>query len=85
MATPVHNDLALPVNRILVLLDDGSETTGTIFRKSVQGGGHFKGSGDPEIISDHVLFIKEMATRVEIDEVEYWAMHIEAVVGLIPT
>lgn len=84
MATPIINDLALPGNRILVLLDDGSETTGTIFRKSGQGGGNFVGSSDPEIISDHVLFVKEMATRVEIDEIEYWAMHVNAVVGIIP-
>ena len=84
MATPIIDDLALPNNRILVLLDGDSENTGTIFRKSAQGGGTFKGSADPEIISDHILFVKEMATRVEIDEVEYWAMQENAVVGVIP-
>ena len=84
MATPIINDLALPDSRILVLLDQDSETTGVIFRRSARGGGFFRGSSDPEIESDHVLFCKEMATRVEIDEVEYWAMHANAVVGIIP-
>ena len=85
MATPIINDLALPSSRILVLLDEGSITTGVIFRRSAQGGGFFKGSSDPEIESNHVLFNKEMATPVEIDGIEYWAMHVNAVVGIIPT
>jgi len=85
MATPVINDLALPSSRILVLLDEDSETTGIIFRRSAQGGGFFKGSSDPEIESNHILFNKEMATPVEIDDIEYMAMHVNAVVGVIPT
>jgi len=84
MATPICNDLVLPTGRILVLLDEGSETTGVIHRRSAQGGGVFKGSVDPVIESSHVLFVKEMATKVEIDDVEYSAMHEAAVVGLIP-
>lgn len=87
MATPIINDLVLPRDRILVLPDGaaGSSTTGTIFRKSAQGGGNFKGSSDPEIISDLVLYARDMATVVEIDSVEYMAMHVTAVVGIIPT
>lgn len=84
MATPVHNDLALPVNRILVLLDEQSESTGTIFRRSSQGGGHFVGSYNPVVVSDRVLFVPEMTTVVEIDGQEYQAMHVNAVVGIIP-
>ena len=84
MATPIINDLALPSNRILVLLDEQSEATGIIFRKSAQGGGTFKGSSDPEITSDHILFVPEMSTVVEVDGQEYQAMHANAVVGIIP-
>ncbi len=84
MATPIINDLVLPGSRILVLLDTGSESTGVIFQRSAQGGGFFKGGSDPEIESDNVLFCKEMAVPVEIDDVEYLAMHVNAVVGLIP-
>ncbi len=84
MATPIINNLVLSSSRILVLPDVDSDTTGVIFRRSTQGGGFFKGGSDPEITSDHVLFIKEMATAVEIDEVEYLAMHANAVVGIIP-
>ncbi|GAG59776.1 unnamed protein product, partial [marine sediment metagenome] len=32
----------------------------------------------------HILFAKEMATEVNVDGVEYMAMHEHAVVGLIP-
>ena len=87
MATPIINNLVLPSNRILVLPDGaaGSSSTGTIFRRSAQGGGFFKGSSDPEIESDHILFCKEMSVPVEIDDVEYLAMHVNAVVGIIPT
>ena len=85
MATPVVNNLVLPGNRILVLLDGGSETTGIIFQVSSRGGGQFVGSFNPEAESTHILFVKEMATPVEIDDIEYMAMHVNAVVGVIPT
>ena len=52
------------------------------------GGGVFKvafgGVGGSDRMYDHVLFIKEMATPVEVDGIEYMAMHETAVVGLIP-
>lgn len=82
MATPVHNDLVLPGSRILVLRDEQSESTGTIFRRSSQGGGHFHDGISP---SGHVLFVPEMSTVVEVDGQEYQAMHVNAVVGVIPT
>lgn len=82
MATPVHNDLVLPSSRVLVLLDEQSESTGVIFRKSPKGGGHFTIGNE---ISDHVLFVPEMSTVVEVDSQEYQAMHINAIVGVIPT
>ena len=83
------NDLVLPNNVILVLPDEGDKpTTGTIFRRSTMGGGYFKvafgGVGGSNRNYDNVLFVREMATEVEIDEVEYMAMHTNAVVGLIP-
>lgn len=86
MATPVHNDLVLPLGRVLVLPDGpaGSSTTGVVFRRSAQGGGRFKASSDPEITSNHLLYARDMATVVEIDGIEYMAMHEHAVVGLIP-
>lgn len=81
MATPAHDDLVLPGSRILVLLDDASESTGIIFRRSPKGGGHFTIGND---VSDHVLFAPEMSTVVEVDGQEYQAMHANAVVGVIP-
>jgi len=85
MATPIINNIVLPSSRILVLLDVGSETTGVISRVSSQGGGCFMGSYNPGVESAHVLFAKEMGSPVEIDDVEYVAMHANAVVGVIPT
>ena len=89
MAIPIINDLLLPDNRILVLPDEGDKpTTGTIFRRSTMGGGHFKvGSGaglGGENEYDHILFAREMTTEVEVNGVGYLAMHTNAVIGLIP-
>jgi len=82
MTTPIHDNLILPDSRVLVLVDALSETTGTIFRKSFWGGGQFATRVG---VSDHVLFVKEAASPVEIDGQEYLAMHTEAIVGVIPT
>ena len=88
MATPVIDNLLLPVRCILVLPDDGSETTGTIFKTSGMGGGVFISPliqmQEAPIPHRHILFVKEMSTEVEVDGVEYLAMHETAVVGLIP-
>ena len=88
MATPIINNLVLPHSIILVLPDEDSETTGTIFRRSPMGGGKFivgfGGVGGSEAEYNHVLFAKEMATEVKVDDVEYMAMHCNAIVGLIP-
>lgn len=88
MATPIINNLVLPHNCILVELDADSQTTGTIIRRSMMGGGQFKAVSDngsgPEISYDHVLFCKELATEIEIEGLEYLVMHQSSVVGLIP-
>ena len=88
MATPVINNLILPNNTIIVLLDEDSQTTGAVVERSPMGGGRFRaitgGVGGSDLEYDHVLFIREMATEVEIDNIEYMAMHTNAVVGLIP-
>ena len=52
------------------------------------GGGYFQGDAganlSPTVVSARVLFVREMATEVEVDGVEYMAMHQSAVVGLSP-
>lgn len=88
MATPVIDNLLLPIECILVLPDVGSETTGMIVRKSSMGGGVFNSVliQSQQIPSQHthILFVKEMATEVQVDGIEYLAMHEHVVVGLIP-
>ncbi len=89
MAAPIINNLLLPGNTILVLPDEGSlPTTGKIFRWSSEGGGHFltvaNGNSGPVGEFTHILFVREMTTEVNINGVEYLAMYINAVVGLIP-
>ena len=80
------NDLVLPNGAILVLPDDGSATSGTIVRTSPMGGGHFivsfGGIGGIETEYTNVLFVKEMATEVTIDGVEYLAMHQSALLAI---
>ena len=71
-----------------MLPDEGEKpTTGRIFQHSTMGGARFHdqngGTGVPAE-NTHVLFVREMTTEVEVDEVEYLAMHEHAIVGLIP-
>ncbi len=86
MAAPVIENLLLPAAIILVLPDGVGATTGTIFRRSPLGHGHFyghNGTSNPLAEQSHILFAKDMAAEVIIDGIEYLAMHINAVVGLI--
>jgi len=86
MATPVVNDVALPNDRILVLPDEGNQpSTGVIFRRPVSGGNFWMDNGNLETRYNRVLFVREMAAEVLIDDTEYLAMHTDAVVGLIPS
>lgn len=88
MAAPVIDNLLLPIECMLVLPDTGSETTGTIFRRSSMGGGCFNSvlieSRQFPTPHAHVLFAKEMTSEVNVNGVEYLAMHEYAIVGLIP-
>jgi len=88
MASPIIDNLVLPDGRILVLPDEESETTGNIVSRSPMGGGRFVvssgGVGGNEVEYNHVLFVKEGCTEVEIDDVVHLAMHQDNVVGLIP-
>lgn len=88
MAVPVIDNLLLPVKCILVLPDEGSETVGVIVKASEMGGGRFNSvfvqAQSMPTLHTHILFIKEMATEVNVDGIEYLAMHECAVVGLIP-
>ena len=77
----------------MVLLDEGSTNTGTVFQSDLAG---YRGFTHPIAVPedpdspylpvesyDHVVFVKEMATEVEIDDVSYQAMHRNAVIGVI--
>ena len=88
MATPIIDNLLLPNNRILISPDEGeTPSTGTIYRRSEMGGGHFVVSvpgRNPVVEGERVLFVREMATEVEINGIEYMAMCQDAIVGIIP-
>ena len=88
MATPTIDNLLLPNRRILVLPDEGDKaTTGVIFRRSQEGGGNFIGQVNDmthPVQANHVLFVREMAVEVQVNSIEYLAMHERAVVALIP-
>ena len=85
MATPTINNLVLPRGTLLVDPDgDSTSTTGVIFLRSTEGGGHFRGSATPSIETDHILFVNSLATPVIVNGTTYVAIHESAVVGLIP-
>jgi len=80
--------------RVLVLLDDGKDDRGTIFQSNLMG---YRGleipreppaepedPPNPVEYYDHVVFVKNMSETVTIDEVEYQAMHRNALVAVIP-
>ena len=81
--------------RILVLPDEGSDTTGVVYKKKLRGyhglmNGISHSDPDdsespmtPEVHHNHVVFVREGAVEVEIDGVTYLAMHINNVVGYI--
>ena len=93
MATPIINNLVLHAGRCLIRVDEDSNTTGVIFKVSESGfrrlveGQPIPENGTPQpsaIPYAHVLFIKESSTEVEVNGVEYLAMHQNNIVGLIP-
>lgn len=84
--------LNLLAYRVRVLVDENSNTTGMIVENNLR---NYCGlldrhpSGDPEIPDDpptqhnHIAFIKELTTEVEIDGETYLVMGINAIVGYI--
>lgn len=82
-------------NRLLVLLDAGEDDRGMIVQSDLRSHRDFTvpaNSYDPENPPDplpadtdynHVVFVKEMATEIEIDGVSYRGMHKNAVVAII--
>ncbi len=83
--------IELMKGRLLVLLDEGKDDRGVVFQSNLGGYCGLVVPGDPpedpmppaESYS-HIIFVKEMATEVEIDDVSYQAMHRNAIVGVIP-
>lgn len=84
-------------NRIRVLADEGSDTTGVIVENKLQGYGGLsnhitseppESPEDPPIeipptVHNHIVFIKEMAVEVEIDGASYLVMTVDAIAGYI--
>lgn len=79
--------------RVLILPDDGSETTGVIVAHDTMG---WRGltivtevpinPEDPPVppkYYTHVVFVKEGAVEVEIDSVTYLAMHRNNIIGTL--
>jgi len=88
MAAPIINNLMLFKTAVLILPDKGNNvTTGTVARTAVTGSANLFTTAaleHPSDVGTHVLFVRNMSTEVEIDEVEYLAMPIGAIVGITP-
>ena len=79
--------------RVLVLVDDGSENTGVIvehkfrgYRGLLERPAPLENDDDligPDIFHSHIVFVKEMASEVEIDGIAYLAMHQRAIMGYL--
>lgn len=79
--------------RVLVTLDDGKDNVGRIVQHTCQGESRLmipygeipEGEPPPERQRyDHIVFVREMSDEVEIDEVTYRAMSVDAVLAVIP-
>ena len=78
--------------RVLVLVDEDSDTTGVIFQSNLRGYTGLIDNVTPEnpedppeepVVYDHIVFAKEGTVEVEIDGVTYLAMHLNSIVGYI--
>lgn len=79
--------------RVLVTLDDGEQNVGRIVQHTCIGESRLmipygeipEGEPPPERQRyDHIVFVREMSDEVEIDEVTYRAMSVDAVLAVIP-
>ena len=78
--------------RLLILPDTGKDDRGVIYKSNLGGWRCLEispeptepGEFSPQIENyNHIIFIKEMATEIEIDGVTYLAMHRNAIVGIL--
>lgn len=85
--------IELMKGRLLVLLDDGEDDRGVIFQSNLGG---YSGLVVPRELPEdpedpippieqynHIIFVKEMATEIEVDGVAYQAIHRDAIVAVI--
>ncbi len=79
--------------RVLVALDAGKVNIGRIVQHTCEGesrlmipyGENPEGDPPPERQRyDHIVFVREMSDEVEIDEVTYRAMSVDAIFAVIP-
>ncbi len=80
--------------RLIVLPDAGSSNTGTVVQSNL---GMYRGlympredaPGDPNdpwlsrVYNNHIVFVPEMTTEIEIDGITHKVMNMDAVVALI--
>lgn len=78
--------------RLRVLPDNGQGNTGRIVEENLRGNPCLLDRPEPEnpedpipppVLHDHIVFVKEMSSEVEVDSVTYRVMHINAVLATI--
>ncbi len=78
--------------RIIVLPDNGQGNTGRIVEENLRGNPWLLDHPEPEnpedpppvpVLHDHIVFVKELSTEMEIDSVTHRIMHINAVLCTI--
>jgi len=85
-------------DRLLVTMDEGKQNIGRIVQHKCYGESRIRIPRVPEVLEpgqepqpvpdftyyDHIVFVKEMSSEVEIDNVSYVGMSIAAVIAVIP-
>lgn len=78
--------------RVRVTLDEGKTNIGTIVESNLRGynslaNGQISENPEdpdpPDILHQHIVFVREGADEVEIDGVTYLVMHITSILGYI--
>ena len=80
MADIISADFVMPRNTVMILPDENKECVGTVVRsKCSPDYGQLIGA-----TAKRVVFVKEQAQEVKVDNTDYFLMHADAVVGVLP-
>lgn len=81
MADIISPNFVMPAETVMVLADEDTECTGTIARCKISPN---NGILFRPVTPKRVIFIRDMAQQVKVNDVDYFLMHADAIVGILP-